>query len=170
LNQVLPPRKSSSLFNYLMKKKSFSFIDPGQLIDHELELLLIEKIPGLPDKGYLPSYTFDMQHVDKGEKMGRISLRIGYTENIRYDGHIGYSVDESYRGNHYAARSCLLILPFAKDNGLNPVWITCNPDNIASRRTCEIAGGNLIEIVDVPAYRENYKRGERQKCRYRFDL
>ena len=58
----------------------------------------------------------------------------------------------------------------AKKHGINPVWITCNPDNWASRRTCEIAGGKLIEIVDIPKHNDQYKIGERQKCRYRFDL
>lgn len=145
-------------------------MDPGILIDNELELVLVDKNSPLYRKGYLPSYTFDMRHVDKAVKMGRISLRIGDNENIFYGGHIGYSVDDKFRGNRYAARSCMLIFPFAKKHGLNPVWITCNPDNIPSRRTCEIAGGKLIEIVDIPEHNENYIRGDRQKCRYRFDM
>jgi len=53
---------------------------------------------------------------------------------------------------------------------LNPLWITCNPDNLASRKTCEIAGGVMMEIVDLPEHNIMYKQGERQKCRYRFDL
>lgn len=39
-----------------------------------------------------------------------------------------------------------------------------------SRRTCEIAGGKLIEIVDLPKDNDQYLEGDRQKCRYRFDL
>jgi predicted acetyltransferase len=50
------------------------------------------------------------------------------------------------------------------------VWITCNPENVASRRTCELAGGQLIDIVDLPPETDMFKEGERQKCRYRFAL
>ena len=53
---------------------------------------------------------------------------------------------------------------------MNELWITCNPENAASRRTCEIARGKLIETVDLPQHNEQYNRGERRKCRYRFDL
>ena len=48
--------------------------------------------------------------------------------------------------------------------------ITTNPDNWASRRTCEIIGAEMVEIVDVPEYMEMYRQGDRQKCRYRLDL
>ena len=36
-----------------------------------------------------------------------------------------------------------LLLPLARRHGLQTVWITCNPDNWASRRTCELAGAEL---------------------------
>jgi len=49
-------------------------------------------------------------------------------------------------------------------------WITCNPDNAASRRTCELAGAVLVEIVDLPEDIDMYQEGERQKCRYRLEL
>jgi len=153
-----------------MKKDAFTFIEPGSLVDSELELILIEKTPEVPDKSFLPSYSFEMRLVHKRERMGQLSLRIGNNENITYGGHIGYSVDDPYQGNHYAARSCILVFPLARQHGINPVWITCNPDNMASRRTCEIAGGKLIEIVDIPEDNNQYEKGERQKCRYRFDL
>ena len=64
----------------------------------------------------------------------------------------------------------LRIVKYAKQHGINPVWITCNPDNWASRRTCELAGARLIEIVDLPEHTDMYQKGERQKCRYRIDL
>lgn len=75
-----------------------------------------------------------------------------------------------YLGNHYAARSCKLLFALAKKYGINPLWITCDPGNIASRKTCEMAGGNLLEIVDLPEGSEQYQMGDRQRCRYKFDL
>jgi tagatose 1,6-diphosphate aldolase len=98
-------------------------------------------------------------------------LRIGDTVHIKmYAGHIGYRVHPAYRGHHYAAKACRLLLPLARLHGMKTLWITCNPDNFASRRTCEILGASLIEIVDIPHDHEMYLSGERQKCRYRIDL
>lgn len=102
--------------------------------------------------------------------MGGIHLRIGYNENIKYGGHIGYGVNEKYRGKRLASRSLLLLFPLAKKHGLSSIWVTCNPENLASRKTCEYAGGRLIEIVDLPKHSDQYKRGERKKCRYHFDI
>jgi predicted acetyltransferase len=87
---------------------------------------------------------------------------------VLYRGHIGYSVEPGYRGHHSAARSVRLLVPLAAAHGLNPVWITCDPDNLASRRTCELAGAELVEIIDIPTNEEMYQRGVRQKCRYRL--
>ncbi len=103
--------------------------------------------------------------------MGRLSLRIGHTEHIeKYAGHIGYSVDPPFRGRRLAARSCLLILPLARAHGINPLWITCNPDNVASRRTCEIIGSTLVETVPIPPSDPLYSWDTKWKCRYRVDL
>ena len=45
---------------------------------------------------------------------------------------------------------------------------TTTPDNLASRRTCEILGAELVETVELPPGNDMYERGERQKCRYRW--
>jgi tagatose 1,6-diphosphate aldolase len=102
---------------------------------------------------------------------GRISLRIWTTDYfVRYVGHIAYSVAPEFRGRRYAARACKLLMPLARCHDLGSLWITCDPENIASRRTCERIGAELVEVVDVPEGTPLYDRGERQKCRYRLDL
>jgi tagatose 1,6-diphosphate aldolase len=53
---------------------------------------------------------------------------------------------------------------------MKTLWITCNPDNYASRRTCERLGAEMVEIVPLPSNNVLYQRGEREKCRYRLDL
>jgi tagatose 1,6-diphosphate aldolase len=146
------------------------YLDPGPLLDAELELLDSFYEANL-ERGWVPYYRFRMVNTSNRALMGNISLRLGNQPAIvLYAGHIGYGVDEPYRGHHYAARSVKLILPHALKHGINPLWITCNPDNLPSRRSCEIAGGKMIEIVDLPPDNPMYKIGERQKCRYRFDL
>lgn len=146
------------------------YIDPGVLVDGDLELL-DSFYEANPERGWVPYYRFRMLNTQTHAAMGHISLRLGNQPHIvLYAGHIGYGVEEPYRGQRYAARATKLILPHALRHGINPVWVTCNPDNLASRRTCELAGGEFIEIVDLPPDNPMYKIGERQKCRYRFRL
>ncbi|MFN4241785.1 MAG: GNAT family N-acetyltransferase [Tepidisphaerales bacterium] len=102
--------------------------------------------------------------------VGGLSLRIGNTRELRYfSGHIGYQVYGPARGHHFAERGVRLVLPLAARHHLKPVWITVNPDNIASRRTCERLGATLVDVVTIPETHPFYLRGERAKCRYRID-
>jgi len=149
----------------------FSFNDYKPFSDGEIEVVVSEKLPANPEKGYVPGYRFSVLLPGNPEPVGGVVLRIGNTRHlIMYGGHIGYSINEKHRGHHYAARTCNLIKPVALDHGLKTIWITCNPDNIASRRTCELLGCELVEIIDLPEDTDMYQRGERQKCRYRWDL
>ncbi len=149
----------------------FEFHDPGRLVDGDLMLVLVEEYPGDPAIHYVPAYKFNVTPGDQTTEIGHIELRVGNTNHIvMYGGHLAYSVAPEHRGHHYAARACRLLLPLAKSHELRTIWITCNPDNFASRRTCELAGATLIEIVDLPAGTDMYLRGERQKCRYRIDV
>jgi len=117
----------------------------------------------------VPTYHFRMINAATTAEMGQINLRSETNVTIeRYAGHIGYRVSERYRGHHYAARSITLLLPLVRQIGIAPLWITCDPENIASRRSCEIAGAELVEIVDLPSDYAGYAFGQRQKCRYRL--
>ena len=147
------------------------FVEPGVLVDCELELILIEQYPGNPNLNFAPAYRFKMVNSYDGREFGRIDLRIGNTYDLRmYSGHVGYRVYEAHRGHRFAARAVRLVLPLARQHQLDILWITCNPDNHASRRSCELAGLKFIEIVDLPHDNDMYLRGERQKCRYRLIL
>ena len=150
--------------------KDFIFLDPGKLVDDELELVLVKKIPANDERSVVPYYEFEMKNMQTRETMGNIRLRIGYNERIHYGGQIGYDVKEEFRGQRFAARACKLLLPFAKRNGLTELWLTCDPENKPSRRTVERLGAQLVEVVDLPEHNEQYQRGERQKCRYKIDL
>jgi predicted acetyltransferase len=147
----------------------FDFLEPGVLEDAELSLQLAETIPADTNKGYVPVYHFKMM-VDNKEA-GSIRLRAQTDSQVElYAGHIGYGVDEAFRGHHYAERACRLLLPLARDHGITELWITCNPDNGASRTTCERLGAVLVELINLPESHELFARGERQKCRYLLEL
>ena len=149
----------------------FRWIDPNVLVDKDLALVLAEKSPAHLSKGCVPAYQFEMRRNGKSEKIGNISLRVGDAYRLRmYGDYIGYGVDPEHRGHHYAARACRLLFPLARCHGMREIWITCNPENIASRRACELAGAEFVEIVNLPEDSDMYQEGERWKCRYRIDL
>ncbi len=149
----------------------FKFNDYGTFTDGEIGVVVRERRPAKPEIEYVPVYRFDILLSGSPEPIGQIDLRIGNTRHlIMYGGHIGYGINEKYRGNRYAAKACNLIKRVAIDYGLKTLWITCNPDNYPSRRTCEILGCELVEIVDLPENTDMYRNGDRQKCRYRWDL
>ena len=136
--------------------------------------------PGRPLDGIVPTYHFWMRVTGpvadgtfdrQAAVAGMIGLRIGHSRDVElYYGHVGYHVYPPLRGHHYAERSVRLLLPLARRHGLKDLWITCNPDNHPSRRTCERLGAELVETLDVPPGHALYLRGERVKCRYRIRL
>jgi tagatose 1,6-diphosphate aldolase len=196
----------------------FEFLDPGSLIDRELELVapdirwiddmlkaashpmsqsdpqsasisrqrlhdFLRAAPagrhaGDRERGLMPAYHFwmrltpvPMDHPPSVPMAGAIGLRIGSNRDLDlYFGHFGYNVFPPARGNHYAERACRLLLPLAAAHGLKSLWITCNPDNVASHRTCQRLGAQFVDTVHLPVGHPLYLRGEREKCRYRLDL
>lgn len=132
-------------------------------------LRLREIGPAIPEKGWVPAYHFTIARVPSHDPVGLLSLPVGSAEFLRlYAGHVGYAVAEPHRGQRYAVRALRLVAPLAWRLGLEPLWITCDPGNLASRRTCELAGAELVETVALPPGNDMYERGDRFKCRYRL--
>ena len=149
----------------------FVFLDPGELSDGVVRLRLVDTRPADPRKAWVPCYVFHIVAADSGIPVGEIQLRVGDTERLRlYGGHVAYGVRPEHRGRRFAARAVRLLIPLALRHGMPELWITCNPENIASRRTCEAAGADFVEVVDLPPEIDMYQKGERQKCRYRLKL
>ena len=145
------------------------FFDTGFLKNEEIQLILERHINANPEKGWAPAYLFAICN-PAGEKMGTCDLRIGHNQGLYYGGNIGYRIEEKYRGHHYAGKACLLLFELAKKHDLGYVIITCNPDNQASRKTCEYVGGELLEIVELPEENDMRQRGEKEKCVYKITL
>ena len=80
--------------------------------------------------------------VADGEYVGSISLRHTLTDVLlTWGGHIGYSVRPSARRRGHASRALALMLPLCAERGIDPVLVTCDTDNVGSRRTIEKNGG-----------------------------
>ncbi|MDP6779150.1 MAG: GNAT family N-acetyltransferase [Candidatus Latescibacteria bacterium] len=150
---------------------TFQFLDPGTLIDRDLQLVLVDQGYKDPEGDRVPFYLFGMKRVPDGANMGGIMLRIGDAATVlRYACHLGFDVRPEHRGRRYAARSVGLLLPFARRQGLDKVWIGCDPDNAASRRTCELAGGAYQETIPVPPDIDLYEQGMRLLRRHCIDV
>ena len=145
--------------------------DVGILRDRDLWLELRALEPANPKRGWVPAYRFAMRLDGVDHAVGRLGFRVGSNYTLdHYAGHLGYEVSLEFRGARLAERSCRLVLPLARRHGFQDLWITCNPDNWASRRTCERLGAEMIEIVDLPADSDLFAPGSERKCRYRLSL
>jgi Predicted acetyltransferase len=140
------------------------------LANDEIFLKLIRQIDSDPTFNYIPIYYYGICSQITGEVMGYIDLRMGYNEVTYYGGNIGYKVFDQFQGNHYAAKACLVLFEQARQFDMSLIIITCNPENLASRKTCEYVGGKLEKIVNLPPHSIFYKQGDRRKCIYRVKL
>ena len=138
---------------------NFVFLDDFDVLsDGEITLIITQKYKG--DDELLPFYYYDV--IAKNETVGKISIRIGSNYHSYFNGNIGYEIDENFRGNNYALKACKLVLQVAKAHGMNELILTCDESNIASYKTIENLGAQLIEIIKPPkdyfAYRENMEK------------
>ena len=154
----------------VVKSEEDPFFDTEALYDGMIRLKAERLSPADPEKGWLPAYHFGILLPD-GTRAGECDLRLGHNENTYYGGNIGYSVEEPFRGHRYAARACALLFRLARRHGMDFVIITCRPDNLPSARTCELAGGRLIETVALPEYNDMYLEGMRsvRVCQFMLD-
>lgn len=145
------------------------FYDVDDLRSDEIVLKLTKTCEAQPEKRWLPAYYFDICLLN-GTPIGKCDLRIGHNEKTYIGGNIGYGIDETYRGHHFAAKACRLLFHQAKKHGLDYLIITCDPKNTASSRTCEIAGGKFIKNEAIPKDNELYAEGKREVKIFRFDI
>lgn len=79
-----------------------------------------------------------------GEFYGSINLRfVSGTLDLppHVSGHLGYAIVPWKRERGYATQALALLLPVAQHLGLPRVLVTCDVDNVASRRIIEANGG-----------------------------
>lgn len=144
------------------------------LIDDDLELIFVEKRFAIAPDNEIPVYGFIMQNRGSGLEMGAINIKAGYTENIiKFRGNIGFAVNKAFRGHRYSGRSCLLLKAILQSLNVNPVYITCNPDNVASKKNIETTGATFLEEIIIPdnsSYSKYYPQDSRRKLRFRWDI
>jgi len=83
------------------------------------------------------------------EYLGRISIRHRLTADLRkIGGHIGYDIRPSARQRGHATAMLAAALPVARSLGIDAALLTCDEDNIASRKVIEANGGELEDKRD----------------------
>lgn len=76
--------------------------------------------------------------------LGRIAIRHRLTQRLLdYGGHIGFDVRPSARRHGHATAMLAAALPIAGALNINPVLVTCNEDNVGSRKVIEANRGVL---------------------------
>lgn len=140
----------------------------NELSNEKLLLKIIEKHPG--NEVMLPFYYYDIYQKDSYEQIGKISIRIGHNYHSYYNGHIGYEINENYRGNKYSLYASQLVIPIAKHHKLNYIYITCDQTNEASKKIIECLGGNLIEICKAPTDYFGWHENIAPYCIYQLNI
>ncbi|WP_409237292.1 GNAT family N-acetyltransferase [Streptomyces sp. PA5.6] len=84
-------------------------------------------------------------YVDGTAYLGRITVRHTIATRFlrEYGGHIGYDVRPTARRRGHATDMLRACLPHAARLGLESVLVTCDTDNIGSRKVIEAAGGTF---------------------------
>jgi predicted acetyltransferase len=113
--------------------------------------------------------------IDDARYVGQSSIRpeLGTPYLITYGGHIGYSIRPSHRQQGYGRRILQLALERCREFGLERALVTCDEDNMASRRIIEANGGEYESgmLMDDIAARAEGRPGEQvRKLRYWFEL
>lgn len=148
--------------SYVAAFREFRTLDatPSPFVQHGLELiespaafaafvdeLRADPLPDTPRPDWkVPQTT--LWWVDGGEFIGRLAIRHSLTPALRkIGGHIGYDVRPSRRREGHASRMLAAALPVAASLGLSAVLLTCDDDNVGSRKVIEKNGG-ILEGVD----------------------
>ena len=147
----------------------FEFTDKFDTLENdELILKITQKYSG--DDEMIPFYYYDIIRKTDSVTVGKISIRIGNNFHSYYNGHIGYEVFQEYRGNGYAYRASLMVLEIARFHGMGFIYLTCDESNIASYKTIEKFGAELVEICFVPREYFGWREGMERQRIYKLDL
>ena len=107
--------------------------------------------------GYVPSEVFLAVRTEDDKVVGIMDYRHPLSPFLlQYGGNIGYSVLPSERRKGYASEMLKSMLDICRRFGEEKVLLTCDPANIASRRTIQKNGGQLEnEVIDEAGLSES---------------
>lgn len=99
----------------------------------------------IPDSKIVPTETFFLIRENDNKLIGMMNIRLTLNERFaRFGGHIGYSIRPTERGKGYNKVNLYLGLLSCREHGIEEVLMDCDKDNIASAKTIQALGGNLV--------------------------
>jgi predicted acetyltransferase len=138
-------------------------LDPNDL-EHDFTSY-VQGLLRLDDPAHLePGKVLDSEFwlVEDLEFIGRVALRHELHERLRlYGGHIGYEIRPSQQRQGLGTLILKLALEKARDIGLERVLLTCDVDNLGSRRVIEANGGELEGEFNLDFYEKPIRRVKR---------
>ena len=145
----------------------------GRLLFHDIERIsnnfdtFLKQVRNQKIKAHIPPDrvpTTEFWLIDDGKYIGYLSLRHELNDFLlKVAGHIGYMIRPSKRCQGYGKEILHLGLEQAKLIGLNRVLVTCDENNIGSKKVIEANGGvfeNAVVVEGSPI----------KKLRYWIDL
>lgn len=87
--------------------------------------------------------------VEGDRVLGGIALRHGFSEFVKWAGHIGYGIRPSARRRGLATWALGRMLDEARALGMDRVLVVCAVGNVASAKSIECQGGVLEGIQDT---------------------
>lgn len=123
--------------------------------DHEESFVdYVERVNNWPHGKDLPNGFVPNSYlvgVVESRIVGRLSIRHSLNEHLqKYGGHIGYGIIPSERRKGYANEMLRQALPICRKLGIEKALISCDTNNIASRKVIENNGGIFDSITKFP--------------------
>ena len=103
-----------------------------------------------PSEELVPAETFMLIRESDNKLIGISNIRLTLNKQLLlHGGHIGYGIRPTERRKGYNSYQFYCDLKFCKSRGIDKVLMTCDKDNIASKKTIQNSGGVLEnEIID----------------------
>ena len=109
------------------------------------------KDPDNVPEGRVPATQYIFVREEDRKIVGMLQIRHYLNEYLeKFGGHIGYSVAPSERRKGYASLMLKSALPECRKLGIDKVLITCDNNNIGSRKTILANGGVYESTVFEP--------------------
>lgn len=110
----------------------------------------VDRRPAIREMWAVP--VTELWFVDGSDYIGTVIIRHRLTPALaREGGHIGYHVVPHHRCRGHATQMLAQAKPICRALGLTDLLITCDQDNLGSRRVIQANGGVLERLVDGQA-------------------
>ncbi|WPC39894.1 GNAT family N-acetyltransferase [Clostridium sp. JS66] len=93
--------------------------------------------------------------IDNSQVVGAVRIR---HQDVLSDGNIGYDISPCYRKKGYGTQILKLALVEAEKIGMKEVMVTCNIDNIYSKKIIEKNNSKLLETIFIQEENEKVYR------------